>query len=99
MPEKMRALWKGKLNERVTEVKDADGEVIDKIVEYEPEGFLPGVPARSLTQDDYTALSEEQQKAVHDSPLYELRTDTEMSTAGDRGSAPSPAPVEVKKES
>ena len=32
--------------------------------------FLPGIPARDLTEDDVAALSDEQRALVSDSPLY-----------------------------
>lgn len=99
MPEKMRALWRGKIRERKTDILDAEGKVVETISEFEPEEFLQGVPARSLTDEEYEALPEEQQIAVRENPLYDLRTKAEMSTAGERGSAPAPTPVEEKKES
>ncbi len=33
--------------------------------------YVPGVPARDLSEDEYNALSKEQQKAVNDSGLYQ----------------------------
>lgn len=39
--------------------------------------FLNGVPARDLSDDDYAALSDEQQADVAASGLYNVRADPE----------------------
>lgn len=43
-----------------------------------PVEYLEGVPARSLTQDEYDALTDEQREAMRSSPLYDVRTEREM---------------------
>lgn len=66
MAEKMKALWKGKYQEA------EDGSRI-------PEEYLPGVPARSLTEEEYDQLDEELRDAVRRCGLYDVRTEREMS--------------------
>ena len=51
--------------------------------------FVFGVPARSLTPDEWDALDAETQDAVRAAPFYEVRSEHEM-TAGD-GKAPARA--------
>jgi hypothetical protein len=43
-------------------------------IKYKGDGsqYVPGVPARDLTTDEFKALSQEQQKAVLESGLYEM---------------------------
>ena len=43
-----------------------------------PESFIAGVPNRSLTEEDWDALSPEERKRVEDSGLYTLRSEAEM---------------------
>jgi hypothetical protein len=66
MAEKMKALWKGEYRE------EPDGST-------QPVEFLQGAPARSLTQDEFDALPEELREDMRKSPLYEVRTEKEMS--------------------
>ena len=71
MAEKMRALWRGKINETKTETGS----------EFQPEEFLEGVPARSLTDEEYRALPEDVRKNVDLSPLYEVRSASDIKSA------------------
>jgi hypothetical protein len=79
MPEKMKALWKGQYEDL-------------------PEGgrrpleYLDGVPARSLTEEEFDALSDDVRENVRKCGLYDVRTEKEM--AGGRA-----APEPDKKES
>jgi hypothetical protein len=75
MPEKMKALWKGEY------IEEEGGAV-------RPVEFLEGVPARSLTQEEFDQLTGEQQEAMRKSALFEVRTEKEMAPA-----------AEAKKES
>lgn len=80
MPEKMRALWRGTIAETKTDILDADGKVVNSIVEHAPVEFLEGVPARSLTDDEYRALPDDVRRNVDASPLYLVRTAADMKT-------------------
>lgn len=65
MPEKMKALFKGKYEEL-----EGGGR--------QPVEFLEGVPARSLTQEEFDALGAEKQEDVRRCGLYDVRTEEQM---------------------
>ena len=64
-----------------------DGTVLSRT----PVEFLPGIPARDLTEEDYQALTVEQRAAVRASPLYDAKTDAEMRPAIRRAERAAPA--------
>ena len=45
-------------------------EAVYKFYFTDGKGFIPGVPARHLTAEDYEKLSKQQQRSVDASPLY-----------------------------
>jgi len=46
-----------------------------------PDEYHHGVPNRDLEEEEYQALDTEQRKLVRESPLYDTKTDAEMSPA------------------
>lgn len=65
MPEKLKALFKGKYED----LPDGGRQPVE---------FLEGVPARSLSQEEFDALGPEQQENVRKCGLYDVRTEAEM---------------------
>ena len=96
---KMKALWKGKYEPilGIVLVDDGDGGYVEKETEVgqRPVEYLDGVPARSLSEEEFEGLPEHLQKAVRASSLYDVRTEAEMSTGGNRAE---PAPRVVEKK-
>lgn len=43
--------------------------------------FHVGIPARHLTQDEFDALTKEEQAAVRASPLFEVRSEKDLQPA------------------
>lgn len=50
--------------------------------------YLPGIPARGLSDDEFKALTAEQQAAVKSSKLYEVATPAVVSIAADVPATP-----------
>lgn len=61
-------------------------------------GYLPGIPARDLDEDEWRDLSNEERASARRSPLYTVKTNAQMDGGGppeDDDEAPGePAPDE-----
>ncbi len=62
----------------------------EKAADGTPRVYLEGVPARALSQDEWDALTPEQQATVRRSGLYDVRSERDL--------AGTPAPVAEGKE-
>lgn len=51
--------------------------------------YLSGVPARDLSDEDYAELDTDTKKAVRESPLYDVRSDTRTSHRSESADADS----------
>lgn len=69
----IRAHWTLPYRER----RDEQGNVLSRT----PVEFLPGIPARDLTEDEYQALTVEQRSAVRGCGFYDVVTDEQMKPA------------------
>lgn len=74
----IRATYKGKKEDRYAEVQNPDGTTERVLVESHPTEFLAGIPARDLQEEEWQLLTNEQRADVRASPLYDVKTDSQI---------------------
>lgn len=100
MPEKMRALFRGRMRNGMPAewLGDVPGDVGDPANGVPPTPGLRALPARNLTEADWQAMPPAQRERVRTArnwqgePLYDVRSDAEMAGAADTDDAPSAPP-------